>query len=188
MKFTKTACLIVLLLSACQQNGTRLSHKYESAFGKTLVHEGGYCNDEDDHGGETKYGVCQRSNQCVNIKELTIEKAKLMFYAEYWVDMNLEDVRDPDIAAKIFDICVNFGKTQGIKIVTRALRAVGVLPHSLENERDWNLVIYFVNMARSKHGMLAALRSEAAAVYRMIVHKNETQQKFLNGWLNRAYR
>lgn len=191
MKITKimaSMVSMVLLLSACQQSSSRYSPKYDLAFSKTLVHEGGYCNDENDKGGETKYGISQRSHSGVNIKNLTIEKAKTLYYAEYWVDLCLDNVREPEVAGKILDICVNFGKVRGTKVVTRALRAVGVLPHPLESEQDWELVTYFVNMARSKEGLLAALRSESAALYRMNAEKDETQQKFLNGWLARAYR
>ena len=36
--------------------------------------------------------------------------------------------------------------------------------------------------------LLAALKSEAAGYYRCLVAKNPKLQKFLNGWLNRAYR
>lgn len=36
--------------------------------------------------------------------------------------------------------------------------------------------------------LLAAMKSEAAGYYRLIAAKNPSQQKFLQGWLNRAYR
>jgi lysozyme family protein len=35
--------------------------------------------------------------------------------------------------------------------------------------------------------LLAALRSEAAGYYRGIVIKNSSQNRFINGWLKRAY-
>jgi lysozyme family protein len=38
------------------------------------------------------------------------------------------------------------------------------------------------------NALLAAIKSEAAGYYRLIAAKNPSQQKFLNGWLNRAYR
>jgi lysozyme family protein len=35
--------------------------------------------------------------------------------------------------------------------------------------------------------LLAALKSEAAGFYRLIAQVNPSQQKFIDGWLNRAY-
>jgi type VI secretion system secreted protein VgrG len=35
--------------------------------------------------------------------------------------------------------------------------------------------------------LLAAFRSEAAGYYRIIFAKTPTQQRFINGWLRRAY-
>ncbi|MDR3223970.1 MAG: hypothetical protein LBT03_00050 [Holosporales bacterium] len=43
-----------------------------------------------------------------------------------------------------------------------------------------------VNSADEK-ALLAALKSEAAGHYRCIVSKNASQNKFINGWLKRAY-
>ena len=41
-----------------------------------LEHEGGYVNDPDDAGGETKYGIAKRWYPSVDIKNLTKEQAK----------------------------------------------------------------------------------------------------------------
>jgi lysozyme family protein len=35
--------------------------------------------------------------------------------------------------------------------------------------------------------LLAALKSEAAGFYRLIANANSSQQRFIDGWLNRAY-
>ena len=42
---------------------------------EVLKREGGYVNDPDDMGGETRFGISKRSYPDINIKELTIEKA-----------------------------------------------------------------------------------------------------------------
>jgi lysozyme family protein len=43
-----------------------------------------------------------------------------------------------------------------------------------------------INKADSSD-LLAALKSEAAGYYRMIAQANPSQQRFIEGWLNRAY-
>ena len=43
---------------------------FEEIIDKVIEHEGGYVNDPDDPGGETKYGIAKNSNPDVDIKDL----------------------------------------------------------------------------------------------------------------------
>ena len=43
---------------------------FEEIIDKVIEHEGGYVNDPDDPGGETKYGIAKKSNPDVDIKTL----------------------------------------------------------------------------------------------------------------------
>ena len=49
---------------------------FDEIIEKVLEHEGGYVNDPDDLGGETKYGITKRFYPDVDIKNLTIDGAK----------------------------------------------------------------------------------------------------------------
>ena len=49
---------------------------FEEIIEIVLEHEGGYVNDPDDAGGETKYGIAKRWYPDVDIKNLTKEQAK----------------------------------------------------------------------------------------------------------------
>ena len=55
---------------------------FEEIIDKVIEHEGGYVNDPDDPGGETKYGIAKKSNPDVDIANLTIEEAKKIYYGE----------------------------------------------------------------------------------------------------------
>jgi len=44
-----------------------------------------------------------------------------------------------------------------------------------------------INRCVNKTGLLVAMRSEAAGVYRMIAAKKPALRVFLAGWLRRAY-
>jgi lysozyme family protein len=46
---------------------------FDKAIEIILKHEGGYVNDPDDPGGETKFGITKRNYPTLNIKSLTVE-------------------------------------------------------------------------------------------------------------------
>jgi lysozyme family protein len=184
----KNASLLALcsLLVGCAGQ-SEYGRSFDSAVSKTLGHEGGYVNDSDDNGGETKYGISKRAHPNVDIKSLTVDQAKSIYYKEYWKAMDLDDVYNSNIAAKIFDICVNCGEEQAKEIVKRALQSV-YRGKTFDSLNDWGFVIFLINNISNQEALLVAIRSEQAAVYRMIAQKDETQGKFLKGWLNRAYK
>ena len=49
---------------------------FANAFERLIGHEGNYVNHPKDPGGETKFGITKRSYPGVNIKTLTLAKAK----------------------------------------------------------------------------------------------------------------
>ncbi|KWT77357.1 glycosyl hydrolase 108 family protein [Candidatus Magnetominusculus xianensis] len=57
---------------------------YTAAVRFVLDAEGGYVNDPDDPGGETKYGISKRAYPSLDIKSLTIEDAKRLYRRDYW--------------------------------------------------------------------------------------------------------
>ena len=49
---------------------------FDQVIDRVLAHEGGYVNDPDDPGGETKYGISKKAYPKIDIKNLTKEEAK----------------------------------------------------------------------------------------------------------------
>ena len=47
-----------------------------------------YENNPDDPGGETKYGICKKSFPSLDIKNLTEDQAKDIYYKNYWQPLN----------------------------------------------------------------------------------------------------
>ena len=74
-----------------------------------LQHEGGYVNDPNDLGGETKYGITKRFYPDVDIKNLTKEQAKTIYHTDYWRRAKCDEV-PPYLRHIYFDMCVNFGQ------------------------------------------------------------------------------
>lgn len=73
-----------------------------------LKHEGGYVNDPNDPGGETRFGISKRAYPEENILNLTIEGAKAIYSRDYWHVMCCNDL-PPMIRLIVFDCAVNQG-------------------------------------------------------------------------------
>ena len=87
-----------------------------------LQHEGGYVNDPDDLGGETKYGITKRFYPDVDIKNLTKEQAKHIYHTDYWRRAKCDEV-PPYLRHIYFDMVVNFGQSGAVKVLQRAANA-----------------------------------------------------------------
>lgn len=69
--------------------------------------DGGFTNDPDDPGGATKFGISQRAHPNENIPNLTIERARELYFKGYWLPY-CEGVDWP-INIVVFDTAVNGG-------------------------------------------------------------------------------
>ena len=74
------------------------------SFQFTLRWEGGdrYTNDPKDPGGETKYGISNRYNKDIDIKNLTPEKAMYIYLDRYWFPSGADDLDYP-LCLVVFD-------------------------------------------------------------------------------------
>jgi lysozyme family protein len=160
------------------------SSKFLKAFEYLMHHEGGYSNNPADAGGETKYGISKRSYPHLDIKKLTLDQARQIYFCDFWLKDSYEKIDDENIAIKLFDLAVNMGIPQANKLIQRALRAAGA--QVIEDGIIGAITLKAINNADSTD-LLAALKSEAAGYYRLIANINPSQQAFITGWLNRAY-
>ena len=85
-----------------------------------LQHEGGYVNDPNDLGGETKYGITKRFYPDVDIKNLTKEQAKTIYHTDYWRRAKCDEV-PPYLRHIYFDMVVNFGQSGAVKVLQLSL-------------------------------------------------------------------
>jgi lysozyme family protein len=158
--------------------------RFDRLIGKVLEHEGGYINDPADPGGETKYGICKRSYPTVDIKNLTLEQAKGIYYCDWWLRLRCNDIQDDQIAQKLLDTCVNVGKAAGVKILQKALCDVGqrVAVDGIIGPKT----VDAVNRA-DPNRLLAAMRIRQAEHYRELIKRNPKLARFQRGWEKRAY-
>lgn len=84
------------------------------------IHEGGYVNDPNDPGGETKYGISKRQYPNEDIANLTLARAKVLYRRDYW-DPIKGDQLPAALAICLFDMAVNSGVAQAVRTLQRAI-------------------------------------------------------------------
>lgn len=92
---------------------------YDECFEALIGHEGGYVNHPKDPGGETKYGISKRAYPNEDIKNLTLDRAKLIYARDYWEPSGCNEWPEA-MRFDVFDVAVNSGVTTAIKMVQRA--------------------------------------------------------------------
>jgi lysozyme family protein len=149
-----------------------------------LRHEGGYVHDPADPGGETKYGISRRSYPHVNIQALTLEDAVTLYYRDWWQRrMRFLTLLPPSMAAKIFDIGINTGARQAVRLCQRALKTCGFPVHEDGLPGQQTLAAL---KAAPETLFLAAFRQECARFYKTLAARRPALNRFLKGWLKRA--
>lgn len=102
---------------------------FNHAFEKLILVEGGYSDHAADLGGKTKYGITEavaRANGYNgDMAALTIDRAKVIYKAQYWDTLRLDQVLPmaPSIAEELFDTAVNMGVSKAGEFLQRALAA-----------------------------------------------------------------
>ena len=137
-------------------------------FQKAIKHlfelEGGYSNNKSDRGGETNYGITQKTYcaylkkqnlQNKTVKDITKEEATKIYYEEYWLLSGANKISDFKLAYLLFDTSVNHGVGTAKKLYRNS-------------QSDFDK---FINLRREK--------------YLSIVKNHPSQKIFLKGWLNR---
>jgi len=154
------------------------SQKFEKAFAYVIQNEGGYIFDKNDLGGETKFGISKRSYPSLNIRDLTLEDAKKIYYRDFWQKGKFEEISSDLIAMQVFDLSVNLGMRAAVIVLQRALRSVG---KTVQEDGLMGPETLLATSNSDPRCLLAAIKLEAAGYYRQIAAKNPSQQKFLKG-------
>lgn len=124
---------------------------FADVFARTLGHEAGYVNDPHDPGGETKWGISQRSYPDLNIRDLTRDQAMHIYERDFWLRVDADKLPG-SVAFQLFDFAVN----SGIETTVRYLqRAVGVA-----DDGHWGPVSRRASAAMSEGDMVLRLNAE----------------------------
>ncbi len=171
--------------------------EFNTAFQKTLKHEGGYVNDKVDPGGKTRWGITKRVadrffNRDVDMKNLELLDARRIYRVKYWDVNRLDDLNSEDIAQEMFDTGVNMG----VRVITIFLqRAVNVTNRNEKNYDDIKVdgrtgpnTIATANIAIGLHekSLLKTLNILQGNRYIVKAEKNLKLERFYHGWIKRV--
>ena len=152
--------------------------KFEDIIEIVLEHEGGYVNDPKDPGGETKYGIAKRSNPDVDIKNLTKEQAKEIYFDNYWLPSRVPQV--PDKLKHIyFDMCVNMGKSRAVKILQESANSKG---KNISVDGGMGPT----TLKAIKNVELERVRAYRVKYYVDLIGRKPDLEKFYFGWFRRS--
>lgn len=150
---------------------------FSKALAFVLEREGGYVNDPDDPGGETKFGISKRSYPAEDITNLTIARATFLYERDYWrpnkcssfpepLDMALLDAvvnQPPDITIKQLQAAL--GVTRDGKI---GKQTIGAALQAADDGQLTRVIREFLRLRILRYARLA------------------TASKYLGGWVDRV--
>lgn len=153
---------------------------FKEAVKIVLKHEGGYVNDKDDPGGETKFGISKKAFPYLNIKELTIQDAEDIYYEHYWKKAKCDKLPEK-LQMIFFDMVVNMGKSRAVRILQEAITAKGV-----KTDVDGGIGPKTIGNSIKSGLEPERLRSYRVKYYALLVTKKTKLEKYWYGWYKRA--
>jgi lysozyme family protein len=164
-----------------------MTELFKKCIEVVLRHEGGYQNNPNDIGNwvggyktgklvGTKYGVAARYFPDIDIKNLTIDGAKEIYYKFYWTPMNLDGICRDASALEVFDFGVNAGKGRAIRT---AQRLCGVKDDGVIGSQTTNAI-------NNYNGDFVKDYKDARRDYYKYIATKRDNHVFLRGWLSRV--
>ena len=137
---------------------------FDKAFELLIGHEGGFTQNPKDAGNwtggkvgygvnkGTKYGIASNSYPDLDIKNLTLDHAKLIYKRDYWNKVKGDEL-PMGISFHVFDMAVNSGVSRSIKLLQKTVGTIedGIIgPKTLESLKlmDVNQAIQIYNANR----------------------------------------
>lgn len=177
------------------------NQNFETAIQVVLAHEGLLSDNPNDPGGITDYGISLRflraagidSNMnrsdhitAADIRALTPEKAKAIYYRYFWKKYNINKIDSLAVSTSLLDVSVLMGGEEAIDLLQVSLNQLieskieedGILgPHTL-------YLANTINGASSSR--LNNVFKEQCKLHLLnLVKRNDKLKVFLSGWNNR---
>jgi lysozyme family protein len=166
-----------------------MNQNFEKAFIELIGIEGGYVNDPTDRGGETKYGISKRSYPNLDIKNLTLEKAKEIYLEDYWKGSGSHHMLKYELALELFDTGVNMGQSMSRIFLQEALNLMNRNGQDFPDlDVDGKLGPITITAYKKVDDkiLLKVLNGLQFSRYVWICKERPDQEKYFNGWMKRV--
>lgn len=98
------------LIAVTAGNGTGPAGGFEAVMeGWLFPTEGGYAAKDGRSGAPVNFGINQKANPDIDVKNLTRDRAKQLYMDRYWKPSGADTITDPKLQAIQMDTAVNFG-------------------------------------------------------------------------------
>ena len=158
-----------------------MTEEFNKCIEIVLKFEGGLSDHVEDRGGLTKYGISQKAYPEIDIKNLTLEKAKEIYYKDYWLKIGCHRIQWP-----LNLLLLDFGIHSGIG---RSYNLIMTLQEQLNVKVDGKLgpkTAAIIMLSNTKNLSRFMLRDRLNFLC-TIVQRSPEQAKFLKGWMNRIF-
>lgn len=164
-----------------------------------LENEGGFSNHPHDRGGATKFGISsvilsaflQRAATIDDVQELDEDRAYEIYEKYFWEPLKLKEVPNQFVATAIFDVAVNMGVPQAVKLTQSALNDLMDPSHRISVVAVDGIMgpetLQQINAANPEV-FIKIFRVKLLSKYSDIVARIPEQRVFLSGWKRRADR
>jgi len=153
---------------------------FEEAVKQVLKHEGGYVNDPVDPGGETNMGISKKAYPYLNIKELTVQDVKDIYYKDYWLKGQCPKLPQ-ELQHIYFDMVVNMGKSRAVRVLQAAICGKG-----MKIAIDGGIGPQTIQASLKSGLEVNRLRSYRVKYYADLISRKPKLEKYWYGWYRRA--
>lgn len=148
---------------------------------RLIAREGGLVEDSHDPGGLTKYGISQRQYPTLNIRELTLQGARIIYERDYLWRTGINKIHFAPLQEQLLDFAVLSGPTKAIKTLQQL---VGIKPDGLLGSDT----LAAVNADADPTSLNNLLVHARIALLERLVRMRPSSAKYETGWVNRAKR
>jgi lysozyme family protein len=166
-----------------------MDEKFKRVFRKIMKVEGGYSDDKDDRGGETKFGItkatARRYGYQGDMKDLSKEMAIQIYYDGYWSNHCYDKIKDDDIATEMFDQAINMGPGVANSNLQKAYNLLAEKEITVDGIIGQQTLMA-INGCKHPKSLYKLLNIFQGMRYIRIAQADESQKKFVRGWIKRV--